>query len=62
MRSDLTEGEIRELLRRSERVSRAMDVWDPTSAERLKILVGELYRLRDREANVMQMHQIEGVY
>ena len=61
MRSDLTEAEIRDLLRKADRAANG-DIWTPESASMVRRLVGEVERLRDREANVMQMHQLEGNY
>ena len=68
MRTDLTEAQIRELLRRSDRVSQKisagvfLDTWTVQDAAKLRSLVGELQRLRDQQACVMHMHEIEGAY
>jgi len=61
MRQDLTEAEIRELLRHSDLAVEG-DAWSIQDAKRLRNLVGELQKARDREAAVMHLHQIEGVY
>jgi len=68
MRTDLTEAQIRELLRRSDRVSQKfmaglfLDAWTVQDAAKLRSLVGELQRLRDQQASVMHLHEIEGAY
>ena len=68
MRTDLTEAQIRELVRRSDRCSQkiaagfCLDAWTPADASNLRRLVGELQRLRDQQACVMHMHEIEGAY
>lgn len=68
MRQDLTEREMSELLRRSDRVAAklcagvVLDAWTPDDASKLRRLIGELQRLRDREASVMHLHNLEQAY
>jgi hypothetical protein len=61
MRQDLTEAQIKDLLRRSDRCARG-EAWSMSDAERVRMLAGEVLRLREREAVVHQMHEIEGSY
>jgi len=61
VRADLTEAEIRELLRHSDHAVDG-DTWSRQDARNLRTLVGELSRLRNSEAMVAYLHQIEGAY
>lgn len=61
MRQDLTEAELKELLRHSDHAADG-DLWSRMDAQRLRKLVGEVQAARDREASVMHLHEIEGVY
>jgi len=61
VRQDLTEAEIRQMLLRCRRASEG-DLWRPADYQMVLRMAGELQRLRDREASVMHLHEIEGAY
>lgn len=58
MRRDLTERELYALLDRLHDRSPV----SPMDLESLKRVFGELMQLRNREAHVMHMHNIEGAF
>jgi hypothetical protein len=63
-RTDLTELELSQIRRKAQRVLDKGEVWDVSKldADRLVRLTGEVVELRNREAHVRQMHDLEGEY